>query len=592
MLCPFIKDIVNALSEKNYKIAIAQLEKINGLDNYIPQNFFSHIIDEELLCVPKESPFYIAMLMWNNINSESIKQILQDILGYPIANINKAKINDFLWVATHDFIFAKEAEKFYRIHIENTEGFDLNFTAIIRLVDISKHIKSTDINELRRSELIKRVLNQYDNEKNNDALYLIKLAIKENVEVDYLLQYTEKILSIYDEQSCEYDIIEEFCDVLEQLYYKKNKWQEKKCVTESKIIEIRRRKIKAIQMAAERDINNDDSGNLMRSIILLKNVVKILKTITNTEAERKDLLKKIDELEKKSLSNMHTFSSKQDVTEIVQKINKELECLDKEEILYYLALHISLPDKNMVEKCVIEQADSLSGLFTSVVLGNDGKPIAMTKPIKKSNGEIDSVALQNSMEQKATEYMNISSQVFIQNTLHYIFSKFEIEEKDIRKIIENSYIVDENRRESCIKGIMAGFKNDFMTALHILIPQAENFIRIIAKMCDEVVYNLNEDGLEELKTMHAILELDGVKEHLDEDFLLSLKTVFCSKYGFNMRNCIAHGLFSDDQSQSYVALYTWWFIFRMCYMFCKKLEIENRIKVSDKLRKLQEENAK
>lgn len=89
--------------------------------------------------------------------------------------------------------------------------------------------------------------------------------------------------------------------------------------------------------------------------------------------------------------------------------------------------------------------------------------------------------------------------------------------------------------------------------------------------------------------MHAVLELDGVKEHLDEDFLLALKTIFCSKFGFNMRNDIAHGLLSDKQFQSYQALYTWWFVFKMCYMFCGRLQVENRIKVNDKLRKLFEE---
>ena len=45
-------------------------------------------------------------------------------LQYPIADINRAKINDFLWVAEKDFSAAKSAEKYYRAHVESTEGFD------------------------------------------------------------------------------------------------------------------------------------------------------------------------------------------------------------------------------------------------------------------------------------------------------------------------------------------------------------------------------------------------------------------------------------------------------------------------------------
>lgn len=114
----------------------------------------------------------------------------------------------------------------------------------------------------------------------------------------------------------------------------------------------------------------------------------------------------------------------------------------------------------------------------------------------------------------------------IWNTLNYIRSKFVIEEKDIREIVENSVIVPEDRKEAYIKGLMAGFLGDFLTALYILIPQVENSVRELAMQCGEPVYNLNENGIEELKTMHAVLELEGVKECLDDDFLLAIKTIF------------------------------------------------------------------
>ena len=106
--------------------------------------------------------------------------------------------------------------------------------------------------------------------------------------------------------------------------------------------------------------------------------------------------------------------------------------------------------------------------------------------------------------------------------------------------------------------------------------------------CGEPVYNITEEGIEEIKTMHAVLELEGIKDCLDEDLLFALKTIFCSKFGFNIRNNIAHGIFSDNFFQSFKALYVWWFALKFCYLFTGKLQSENRDKVNNKLNKLLE----
>lgn len=589
-----VNNIVDILKEKNYKIATKKLEKIDSLDSFGTENFLHDIIFERWVYSPKDNPFMFARDIWKmeGVNIQDDKALLKQILEYQIADINRAKINDFLWVTEQDFTAAKSAETYYRIHVESTEEFEYNFMAINRLIFISKKISSRDVNESIRQELLIRVLNQYKNEDHGKILYLIETAIEEKVDVNYLLQFTEKILNTYDDQSYDYRIIGQFCDILEQLYCKKNKWSKKKVVSEPTLIKIRRRKAKAVMMA-EGLLNKSDVGNIMQSVNFLKDVVKILKTITGTETERKEILSRIDELEKKAVSSMPVFSTKQDNSEVVEQLIKQLKILDKEEAICYFASFIPLPEWSQVEKSVTRSADGLlgfGGLFPIGILGKDGKSIAKSKPIKNAHGEIDSSAFQDSMERRTAEFMGYFSQILIGNTLNYIRSKFEIEEKDIREIVENSVFVPEDRREAYVKGIMAGFSDDFLTALYILVPQVENSIRKIAVECGEPIYNLNEDGIEELKTMHAVLELEGVREHLDEDFLLAIKTVFCSKFGFNMRNDIAHGLISDKQFGSYHVLYTWWFVLKMCYMFCGKLQVDNRIKVNDKLRKLFEEN--
>lgn len=589
-----VSDIAKILEEKNFNIAAEELEKVTNLDCFGTENFLHDIILERWVYRPEDIPFSFARDIWkmSDTDVKSDRDLLKEILEYPIADINKAKINDFLWVVDRDFVAAKQAEELYRIHIESTQGFDYNFMAINRLVSISKNIHSRNIDESIRSRLLMRVLNQYNNEDHGKILHLIQTAANEHVDEDYLLQYTEKILNMYDDKSYDYHIIGEFCDTLEMLYYKKFKWAKKKCVSEPKLIEIRRRKVRAIMMAGN-ILNTSETGSLIRSITFLKNAINILKTIEGTETERKELLKRVDEMEKRMVSDIPVFSSQQDNRETVRQLIKQLEVLDKEEIICYFALFIPVPERKRVEQSVTSSADTFFGfgsLFPIGILGKDGKSIAKSRPIKKSNDEVDLGAFQDALEHRTSELMDFFSQIMIWNTLNYIRSKFVIEEKDIREIVENSVIVPEDRKEAYIKGLMAGFLGDFLTALYILIPQVENSVRELAIQCGEPVYNLNENGIEELKTMHAVLELEGVKECLDDDFLLAIKTIFCSKFGFNMRNDIAHGLVADKQFNSYKVLYTWWFILKMCYMFCGKLQIDNRIKVNKKLEKLLRES--
>lgn len=587
----FVDKIVKILKEKNYNIAAKDLKMLEGLDKFGTENFLHDIILERWVYSPQDIPFQFASQIWkmNNTNVESNRELLNELVCQPIADINKAKINDFLWITTGDFNAAKEAEKYYKKYLENTDEFECNFMSINRLIYISKKINSKEVTSADREKLIRKVLNEYTNTDHGKILSLLKTAFVEKIDIEYLIRYTEQILSLYADNSYDFQIIGEFCDLLEELYYRKNKWKKKKCITEPELIRIRKRKVKAIIMASDYALSSN-TVDILRKVHYLKDAINILKTISGTEIERKQLLQEIDLLQKRAVSNMPVLQASEDNREIVEEIMSHLERLDeKEEVLCYFALFIPLPMKNVLTQSIEKTIGGISDLFPIGILGKDGKSIAKSRPIKKGDNGIDEGAFQDKLEYRASEQMNFSSQILVGNTLNYIRSKFTIEESDIRDIVEESIIVPKDRKESYIKGIFSGFSGDFMTALYILVPQVENSIRELAIQCGEPVYNLNESGIEELKTMHAILELDGVKEKLDDDFLLALKTIFCSKFGFNMRNNIAHGIFSDKQFNSYEALYTWWFILKMCYMFCGKLQINNRIKVNKKLKKLFEE---
>lgn len=323
---------------------------------------------------------------------------------------------------------------------------------------------------------------------------------------------------------------------------------------------------------------------LMESLLinLIDNALKA------TEEERKALLQEIAQIEEASLSEMMVWSDKQDASGIVKELFRQLEDLDKEEALCYFASFIPIPERERVKNQVLNRTGILHTIFPAAILGKGGKLIAKSGPVKKPDGTIDEGALKDNMERTATMEMDYFAQILVSNTFEYIRSKFLIEESDIKKIVDVSCAIPEGRKESYTKGLMFGFSGDFLTALSILIPQIENAVRYLAVECGEPVYNMNEEGIEEIKSMHAVLELEGVKESLDEDLIFALNTIFCSKFGFNMRNNVAHGMLDDQAFQSFKALYIWWFALKFCYLFCGKLKEENRSKINKKLKQLME----
>lgn len=87
--------------------------------------------------------------------------------------------------------------------------------------------------------------------------------------------------------------------------------------------------------------------------------------------------------------------------------------------------------------------------------------------------------------------------MFLSRFLRIIKDKFDITEDSLRFIIENNIFIPDDRKDSVLKGLVAGFSWDFSTSMAILMPQVENSIRELAETCGSVVYKTEISGVEE-----------------------------------------------------------------------------------------------
>lgn len=84
-------------------------------------------------------------------------------------------------------------------------------------------------------------------------------------------------------------------------------------------------------------------------------------------------------------------------------------------------------------------------------------------------------------------------------------------------------------------------EGDYISALHILVPQFEACLREMfsaAGICTIVF----KDGIYQEQVLNEFLKRDEVRDVLEEDMHQYIETVMVSQNGWNLRNNIAHGL--------------------------------------------------
>lgn len=504
----------------------------------------------------KDNPYKVFEEV--DISEENLKKVLTVIDEVEL----KGKICDYLWCRFRNYESSKEA---YNIYIELVSGKEIDsevcFNYLIRIFSIFVGTGSKQDNLEALKKVIKKYIINNIYEDNFLALYLVEMFLSEKIkEYDFLEEIVlKKIQTLKKIKNSK--TISMYYDLLEKIYCLRNNIPKNKQTANANIVNIRREKVK----------NNLDNARTSNTDCFLKvdfykKAINILKLIPNTNNERIDIIKEMEPYQKEILKEIEPINYSIDGFDDIDIIIDNFKDKNFESILRVYVSKLEFFKLDELKKRVIKdiERDILGSFYPKAIVDKNGKIICKLDPILPEFN--DSIIIVNA-QNKYVEFVDIYTQSYIFPIAKYIKENINAIEVDIRKIVENNAFVPERRKESFIKGILAGFKFDFITSLSILLPQVENALRCFAEECGDVIYNNNEEGIEELKTFNAVLELPNLRESLDEDFLFNLKCTFTSKAGINMRNNIAHGVLDDEEFNSVYTIYTWWFILKIVCMY-------------------------
>jgi len=282
---------------------------------------------------------------------------------------------------------------------------------------------------------------------------------------------------------------------------------------------------------------------------------------------------KIKELGIKSSSDLKKVKTAVEIpkSEINELINKLIEgnlnaALERTAVYY-------IPRKNKV----IKQLEELSKkaptfFFTHKIQDHEGRVIASVGSLEE---DIDGhIILQISQNMQFASF-------FLRETINALIHKFNLDEKTIVDYLYESPIFEEKRKKFFIKGINAYLNDDFLVALHMLIPQIEALIRNLAEKIGVSVLKPSRSGGFYYKTLDEILRDENMIKVLGENMCLYFRILLTDSRGWNLRNNICHGI-SSLETFNQIAIDRVFHVL-LCLSLVKEKENKMNLSANDRL---------
>ena len=137
--------------------------------------------------------------------------------------------------------------------------------------------------------------------------------------------------------------------------------------------------------------------------------------------------------------------------------------------------------------------------------------------------------------------------------LNRIFKKKKktgLDEEKLLSYLKSSRLFSEEKLGIIEVGVRRYFAKDYISSLHILVPQFESVFLFLSEKLGIDVIALNRD--KEVSTQMKLLtadKLDTTEFHgvWGEDLCAQLKFVLFDQMGYNLRHKIAHGLIKSEE---------------------------------------------
>ena len=305
-----------------------------------------------------------------------------------------------------------------------------------------------------------------------------------------------------------------------------------------------------------------------QAIQVYRTVPRAMRSEYHVDERIADLQQRLNEAGQKSLDEMGVISTPvTDISELVKNVRDAVRGKTLPEALRTFAnLPCSVKTEELRESAIERlNAFPLQAFISATVMNHDGRVIAK-RPGMSTNATLsdndntceNEMVIHSTMVQDYSYHVGLAVQGYIRPAHDILLLEHRIRETDFITLASQSPIVPVGRETLFGKALFAGYDHDFITALHLLVPQIEHMVRFHLKQAQVKTTNLDSNGIETENSLNTLMELSETQEIFGENLCFEIKALFCDPFGANLRNELAHGLLGDDECQSDYAIYAWW----------------------------------
>lgn len=310
----------------------------------------------------------------------------------------------------------------------------------------------------------------------------------------------------------------------------------------------------------------ETQGNYMASRHLWEQAIQAFRTLPDGKARVPELHQRLNAAGKETLKLMRPVGTTIDLTEEVEAVGKAMSGLGLIDAVLTLALICPVLDPENLRKEVEENERlfPLASMFGSETSDAQGRTIHKAPGLSSSDSAGRQSAVLDRMQRAAALERDFRCHAFILPAWWKLLEEHVVTEETIASLLTGSRFIPEDRMDLFAQGFAAAFRRDFVTALHLLIPQIEHSLRLFLASAGIIASNIDEEGIQEEWPLGRVLATPKLEQILTPLLVFELRGLLVEKGGANLRNRMAHGMMAPSDFNTAPVLYLCWLLLRIC----------------------------
>jgi hypothetical protein len=310
-----------------------------------------------------------------------------------------------------------------------------------------------------------------------------------------------------------------------------------------------------------------DKPSYMAASSQMSRAIEAYRRIGGMGERIKELHSILLDYEQKSLQEFGVISSPAvDLTEAIEGARASVRGKELIEALFILSQGLRIEAVEALRKRVQEHVKQFpfTYLTSGIIVNEKGKVIGKRPALLAREEGAEDEALRPHLFHEVKIGYSIDVQAVIDPMRRLIDLEHYATVDDFAPVVLNNPLIPQHREWFYAKGLLTGLQGDFLTAIHLLVPQFENSLRYLLEQRGVPTSGMDHEGIQEEYDLNKLLYLDQTKAIFGEDLIFHLQGLLVEREGSNIRNRLAHGLMYPGDFYSPECVYLWAVILRLC----------------------------